>query len=244
MKFFRFLKLKVKDSGAILIEFAFAIPILSLTLFFMTDAPRYYYIKAKMHNSTHFAANMIQNISQFKSDKRISSTDLSRIFCAAFINQYSGVQLYATGSNVYPLGYSFSAYVYYVECYDDSNKARVVWAWHNVDVSEPEKYEYEILEGNHTDSIVTYSATTPSSIYRKGTEELTMEKGDAKIIIEVALVPKGSSTGDDKSRFGFLMMPIKPSVGSSYFNTVVVITPNPGLFDETPPTYDESSDDE
>lgn len=238
MKFLKFFNFKRKKIGAILIEFAFAIPILSGALFFMTDAPRYYYIKSKMRSSVHFAANMIQNISQFKKNKKLTCADLSNIFCASFINQYSGVQLYAMGGNVYPLGHSFSAYVYYVECYD-TNKARVVWAWHNQNVAEsPAQCTSEFLSANHGNSMVRYVSeqSSPEAIYKNGEDKLTMVKGDAKIIIELSLIPKSVSKKEAAQKsFGFIMMPIRPSVGESYFSTVTIITPKPGLFDEIPP---------
>ncbi|MDR0968279.1 MAG: hypothetical protein LBL99_01430, partial [Holosporaceae bacterium] len=84
----------------------------------------------------------------------------------------------------------------------------------------------------------------PSEIY----PTLSIKSGQVKIIVEVNLIySSGYKFGDGSScgnvapnrAFGFWMLPLYgrvPNGDASYFNTVVIFTPKPGLFNETKPS--------
>lgn len=236
--------LQKKKKGSILIEFAFAIPILSSVLFFMTDAPKYYYLRTKMNNSTYFAVNLIQNVTQQSRVPKISSKELINIISAAVMNQFNA----RVGNGKYDV----SAYLYYIECKDDrasidsleNNTAEVIWCWHtdSLEVANGNRYTCYSKQGLKgtipfsqnvfNNSIINYSGNTASKIM----SGFKIAKGDGKIILELGLVPKSSVK--PKKAFGFLMMPVIPTCGKSYFNKAIGFTPKPFLFDETPPTID------
>ncbi len=54
--------LKNQNAGAILIEFAFSIPVLIAILYFILDGPNLRLYQLKLKNSAYLAVNMIQNI--------------------------------------------------------------------------------------------------------------------------------------------------------------------------------------
>ncbi|MDR2794276.1 MAG: hypothetical protein LBB12_00685 [Holosporaceae bacterium] len=156
---------------------------------------------------------------------------------------------------------------------------KIVWAWRSTDANEaPAKCTGKFITGQDPDSLINFPNTSKKAmeIYANDEDTMQMANGDAKIIVELALVPKNYATtsklsGTDKNpeapmdassessmdassgsssngnnaesagndstrkRFGFLMLPIRPSKGNSFFNTVIIFTPKPGLFSETKP---------
>ena len=245
------IKLHNTRKGAILIEFAIAIPLLVMVMFFMSDAPRHYHIKSKMRHSAHFAANLTQNVTLDQANSKVSRRNLLSIFSSSVMSHFNGLQLFEQRSGAYALGHTLSVNVYYVECTDPnasmesvgSNQAHVVWRWTiddwsiNSSISDTSSLTFS-GDGNSlqsSNSIVNTSATLAGNIING----FQIARGDAKIIIEIGLVARdfsnSANTNSSKHRFRFAMLPIVPSVENVYYNTVVVLTPRPGLFDELGP---------
>jgi hypothetical protein len=104
--------------------------------------------------------------------------------------------------------------------------------------------------GEHGNSIVQYLANAqPSSIYN----DLKIKNGEIKILVECTMLyfeninyPFGdgrlSTTVSVGEAMGFWMLQPKASAGVSaaggfsFFSSVVIFTPKPGLFSETPPS--------
>ncbi|GHT91176.1 hypothetical protein FACS1894122_03100 [Alphaproteobacteria bacterium] len=76
---------KRKNKGTVLIEFGFAVPIMIMVLYAIVDLSKYYLRRFQMENACKYAANMVQTISQARSDKQITAEDIERIFHAAFL---------------------------------------------------------------------------------------------------------------------------------------------------------------
>jgi hypothetical protein len=88
----------------------------------------------------------------------------------------------------------------------------------------------------------TGTDVSPSSIY----PGFSIQSGQIKILVEVTLHYSSASfyyftdgrphaSVPAKTAFGFWVL-FPPKKGDAiYFNTVVIFTPRPGLFDETPP---------
>ncbi len=75
---------KFFSKGAILIEFAFCLPVLIVLVYYIYDLNRY----KRYYSQTEFVgqqvASMIQNISQSREDKTITKNDLQHISRMAF----------------------------------------------------------------------------------------------------------------------------------------------------------------
>jgi hypothetical protein len=119
--------------------------------------------------------------------------------------------------------------------------------------TSPDSIEHFGSRTAHTNSIIGYYTNVPaSSIYN----DLTINDGEIKILLEVSLIyfygktDYGFSDGRScrnvtpREAFGFWMLSPRHKTaydktldsGATYFNTVVIFTPKPGLFDETLPT--------
>lgn len=227
------LNMNKKVKGGILVEFALTIPVLVVTLYYASDVPRYSRYKSQMKNATYFAASMIQNISQNRTDKRIKHNDLKYIFVTAFLNQFNGLQQYKK-DNYYPLKYNQFMSIYYIEGLPDK-KARVAWCWHSGGSGEnPNNIEFKdswnsfsscsvIKNGNGT-------GVAPSSIHKN----LVIKEGEIKIIIEASIY----SEGNGARNLGFHLLTPKKTTSSNYvyFSTVTIFTPQPLIFTNTLPT--------
>lgn len=108
--------IKNSKSGAILIEFAFAVPVLFSLIYYAHDL----YLLKKTQTQVDFMAeimaNVIQNISQNRTDKQITRRDLSYARAAAGLTYYGGSTHYTVNNSDWrPLGSSLEFYVYLVK---------------------------------------------------------------------------------------------------------------------------------
>ena len=244
MKIVNILKTKIKNKGGILVEFALSIPFLVSILYFSLDVPKRSLMETKMKNTTFFAISMIQNISQNRANNVITKHDLEFIITTSFMNIFRGLEqfnLINDPNDRNPWGLS---YIYYVKGLPDG-KASTIWRWD----SRP------LLSSPSRDSI-TYTTDTDCSTVRYKTnvdpdqihKDLIISDGDVKIIVETiyAVTYDNSSTDDDSDihdtinrTLGFYL--IKPrslsAVQWTFFSTVTIFTPRPGLFSETPPNW-------
>ena len=72
--------------GGILIEFAFSIPIIILLLLFVNDHYRFYELRNKIKSSAYLAASMLQQLGNTRTDKQLTSSNLSRISYVSCLN--------------------------------------------------------------------------------------------------------------------------------------------------------------
>ena len=257
IKFLKKLKLlKKKNIGAILIEFAFAIPVLIAILYFIMDAPLLRLYQLKLKNTAYFAANLIQNISDQRENKTISKKDLNQITICAFANLYRGLSIFNPNHSQYG-----HIYAYYVVG-DDNDKATVKWVW---DSGEPGTNPNNPTGSNAytsgtsiNNSIVKFSSAAVANTIHK---DLTIKKGEVKIILDVSIIIPMAATyvapttqinqnnaaapiarSDEirhspAGRLGFYLIPVKNMRGTvnSFLNYVLIFSPKPGLFSATPP---------
>ncbi len=80
----------VKTHGAIIIEFAFFVPVLFLLILYIHDISKIGKIHKTLDFCTTCAVNMFQNISQNRSNKKITRLDYKHIHCASFLPYYGG----------------------------------------------------------------------------------------------------------------------------------------------------------
>jgi len=240
--------LRSANYGAILIEFAICMPILIILLFYINDLVR---IK-RYYSQTEFVAqqmaNIIQNISQKRGTTdstklKITQTDLAYAFALSHQTMYSGTTIYYSGqghgSFHLPL-----ANIYYVKG-TGNGKASCIWRaglWtNNKSVKSPKTILHDLTFAGVNNSIISYkSDASPQEIY----SQLKINSGETKILIEL-FSEWGESFADNignkknslKEALGLhIATPKYKKTNSTYFfNSVVIFTPKPGLFDDKGP---------
>ena len=105
---------KHQSKGAILIEFAFCIPVLILLIYYMHDLfkiQRYY---SQTEFVAYQMAQMLQTVSQNRSDKKITLSDLKRVTAAAYLSIYPGTTMFWQGKG-HVFGHFPHPIIYYVK---------------------------------------------------------------------------------------------------------------------------------
>jgi hypothetical protein len=214
----------------ILIEFALAIPVLIAIVYYLYDIPKYKRMQAKMNFCAHCAVNMIQN-----NRTKLTKSDLAEIFSAAFLTVFPGKTQFSGDAGL-PI-----IYVFYVRG-ENNGSASVIWMWDSsVQGSSPfPRNTVKVSAGEHGDSRrpVRYKTNAePKEIY----ENLSIQPGEVKMIVSISRVCSPVTIA--KKTFGFYVMNPSPYRKNGlytystlfFFSTIVVFTPNPGLFDEDHP---------
>ncbi|MDR0556106.1 MAG: hypothetical protein LBG20_03855 [Holosporaceae bacterium] len=203
-------------------------------------------MKARMDFCAHCAVNMIQNVSQERGNKRITKDDIRYAIAGAYLTVFPGKTMYTTSNRTAPLGYVSHGQIYAIKG-NSNGTASVLWCirFHNAyDCPSPSKI---VLESSPWYSLVKILTNSiPSNIY----PDLQIQGTEIKIIVECAFhYVKGNGykftdgrscdNVSPKTAFGFWVLNppgIKGSDGyGSFFHSVVIFTPKPGLFNETPP---------
>jgi hypothetical protein len=233
-----------------LIELALAIPVFVAIVYYLHDITRYKHLKKRVEFVTYEIAGMIQNISQRRANKRISLNDLRYCVPGAFLSFYPGTRQFPASYNVFKQPGAWHGKIFYVVG-NANGTASVKWAlqYQIVGGSGPNTSPGTMTMGvGNGDSDTRYitrvrSNVAPSAIC----PELSIKPGEIKIIIEnfiyferassFILVNDSRTWADFSSReaFGFLLLTPKVQGGEFYFDSIVIFTPKPGLFSETPP---------
>ena len=237
--------------GAILIEFAVCMPILIISLFYINDLVKLKRYYAQTEFVAQQAANMIQNISQKKSNKKISKQDLQHIFTLATLTIYPDNN-FCSIKQGHKHGHFGEIFLYYVQG-NTNGTADVLWGYNiqtyknGLDPSAIGVGSREELNSRSHVKILT--GASPQDIW----PTLKIGLGDKKIILECCIDytntsgyklnnGNGCDTVSPSKIFGFNLITPKgtkregSTADFAYFNSVVIFTPKPGLFDKTPPS--------
>ena len=232
------LSLHSANQGSILIEFAVCMPVLIILLYYINDLSKL----KRYYDQTEFVAqqmvNIIQNISQKRTNKKITATDLKYATAMAYQTISPGMAMFS-GNNG-PLLFTSHPMIYYVEGNNDGTATTVwrqtIWTGNSHTVS-PSTIRHETYTYTHDVSAINMGTNLqPSQIY----PTLKIKPGEVKIIVETLLFYETSQKAP-REVFGCLLAsPKRRQNGTSqkrggYFNSVVIFTPKSGLFDETPP---------
>ena len=115
-------KFNLNSRGAILIEFAFGFSILIILIFYAHDLALLSQYNRRMKFVAEQMASMIQNVSQNRTDKRITANDLRYIFAATFQSIYPGLTMYGDGTGYrYKFGHMPACAIVYVKGESDGN---------------------------------------------------------------------------------------------------------------------------
>ncbi len=194
-------------------------------------------------------ANILQNISQKRENKRIIKQDLKYAASLAFLSMYPGKTMYHTdtrSAKAHELSSQPEFFVHYVKGLSEE-KASCIWTlycWCNTGTT-PNDWTISNYTSQSSSSIVRFGTEAePSSIY----PTLKINEGEVKIIVEVTpwctkdqMSTSDYNASDDQStcaRKAFRCRLVTPKVvgSANYFNSVVIFTPKPGLFTETAPS--------
>ena len=229
------------NRGSILIEFAVCMPVLIILLYYINDLSKL----KRYYDQTEFVAqqmvNMIQNISQDRENKVVTKRDLGRIENLAWLSVFPGNTMFCKGSNtIYELGYAWNTIIYYVQANDDGTAS---CRWRAFNKGEYSYYVPNIYYTDNKGSPVRYKTNVaPNEIY----PTLKMDGRDKMIIVTTLYRTSNYTTPartslSNKQSFGFYMLnPSHLNETSStwyFFYSVVIFTPQKGLFDpDNPPS--------
>ena len=189
--------------------------------------------------------NVIQNISQNRVDRRITQRDLNYARYIAGQTYFPGLSQYAVNEG-YQMGICPVFFIYCVKG-TDHNKCKVIWSMDGHSTTEsPDDIKLGSFSGTSSWSLVNSPNGELNSpdVYKS----LEIEKGEVKILLEFHINALPSYKFWDGTslfsiplpkRFGLFLISPKSCRNSrniySYFNSVVIFNPKPGLFSETPP---------
>lgn len=204
----------------------------------------------RYYSQTEFVAyqviQMLQTISQNRSDKKITATDLRNIYTAATLSIYP-INDFGTSSRRYKMGHFPEITIFYVEC-DNNGKASVVWS-RRIDIWKSNSPSTVLVESNNARSVINVlSNASPNAIYPR----LSMSANDKKIIVETKICYSTNSNYcfdngvtcnrvSPREALGLYLVSPKAlnnncsSLDCGYFNSVVIFSPNLGLLDSTAP---------
>ena len=221
-------------------------PILIVLLFYIHELIRIKRYYAQTEFVGQQTANILQNISQKRSDKKVTVNDLRYTCSLAWLSVYPGKTMYSIdgSSDHHPLIHFPWVNMYLVKG-EAGGKAKCLWG-KVIRCSygiNPSRWYVGDITSSVTSSTVTYrSDVVPAETIHP---TLKINEGDKKIILETSIYwNKSYKDGNEKSvstaheAFGCYQVNPKhlPKHNWLFFNSVVIFTPKPGLFSETPPT--------
>jgi hypothetical protein len=244
--------LKRAHIGAILVEFALAVPVLIAIIYYLHDLPKYKRMQAKMLFCAHEMVNILQNVSQNRANKKVTTDDIKYAMTSSFLTIFPGITQYSdkgTGNPAcaFPLGYFPVIWIYCVIGNSDGT-ASVAWVNHAcIDYYSAGGRGLQTPSSHNGSTVKYFKNKNPSSIY----PTLRIGSGEIKIICECSLCYHYLSGGNwifsngnpvrqvlVRDAFGFYLLSPKSITArrEDFFSTVIIFTPNPGLFDETLPS--------
>jgi hypothetical protein len=245
-------------NGAILIEFAVAIPTLFAILYYIHDIPKYKQILLNMEFCGHCAVNIIQNIKQRAPDSeeslsKITIQDLKHITATMWLPHYgAGISQYSTNEDsqeyIMPPGYETTSNLFCMKGTEDG-KAEILWCCvlSNALLPTYGKIHFENDRTGYTSlkNCQVGEKYNPEDVYHG----FTIYAGETRLILEtfvsvgktlkypdMTLCTSVSIGKKLKLLFNNPRAKITNDQTSLYFINVIVFTPRAGLFDETPPS--------
>jgi hypothetical protein len=174
-------------------------------------------------------ANILQNMSQNRINKKISIADIKFAMIAAYNTVYPAASMFLTAQNKRIYGHFPIGFVVYVKGKADGN-ADVLWRMqYNFESNSSPQGNANTglrpasMTASDAASSIKYLTNSPAHLICK---DLKINEGEIKILVECSIVAGWSVF--------WILRP--PMFASSCFTRVVIFTPKPGLFDENPPS--------
>lgn len=237
-----------RKAGAVLIEFAFAIPVFLVLIYYIHDLPKYKLLKRKMQFVAYESAAIIQNIAKQRNtqQKVFTCQDLTYVARLAYLSLFPGTTQYCTKSpqeDFYmSYGYLPTLQIHYIVGTGEGNAER---KWNcRTHTNGPGIYKVNPNQKGYNSFCVDAgpaSAMLPN---------LNIRENEVKIIVECALWNSPgtrfanevlTSTVSKRELFRFLLYtPRAQGVGGEskkydYFPTTAIFTPSVGFTNTVPP---------
>ena len=209
-------------------------------IYYLHDVPKLQRYQQQMDFVAQQVAQMLQNVSQQRSNKRITQNDIVNTMRAAYLTVFPGVSMVPTRRDYLPIGFYIEFYLFGVRG-EKNNTASVKWV----------VKLYFTQESGVSGSAIINSCVVNNKQHVQSSEiypYLTIKDGELKIIVECHLrygstlyFSDGRKCKDVPVRdvFGFLLYTPKPDQWnesfSSFFVSHTIFTPAAGLFDDTRP---------
>jgi hypothetical protein len=187
-----------------------------------------------------------------KEIRRITLNDIRHAFCSAHLSAYLGTySIFSNNKGYHRYGHAPHGWIYYLKGVGSSVCCFWMIQVESVNVAGSTPFTIAVgakTSGAENRSFVRIAAgetKNPAAVY----PGLSMSNGEVKIVVEVAPYHHPSSNSGNrllngrmitsKEAFGFFV--IDPKITSytgreTFFNTVIIFTPESGLFDESAPT--------
>lgn len=191
-----------QNTGAVALELACSVPVFMALLYYMHDVPKMEFYKSKTRFIAACAANMFQNISQKRADKRITKRDYAYISAVAPFARWNGSYFRSSMSASNPLFLHDQLVLYYVKGVGN-NKVNVVWAMRFSPATPlpPERVNKLIFfnGGAATDAWCTLQVKTNTPIAASEIDkDFHLEEGEVAMILDCNLSPAGAYKGIPK----------------------------------------------
>lgn len=246
------LKFLRRNIGAILIEFAFAVPVFLVLIYYVHDLPRTKLIQRKMQFVAYESASILQNIAKQKG-AALNISNFVETACLSYLTIFPANTLFCVTTHRAPLGYLPFMGIYYVK--QEQNNF-IQWQYgcrlsqspiaNNVsNISRATDHAYV------SQSLVkTFAKDSPPSDSTEIHPALSITDGEVKVLVECTLfyysqwqfssgIP--NSTVPPRKAFNFLFLSPK-RYGSVYgneqacfFPAVAIFSPFSGAFGEQAP---------
>ena len=227
------------SKGAILIEFAFAVPIMIMLLYYIHDLVRLKQIQRRMQFCGEIMVNMLQNITQNRENKAVTKTDYAHSMYAAFLAYLGSDQkIYGEKSDEQHLFYFPHPTLFCIKGLDNG-KVKILWIMHPTWYKYPSNLNAPGVRTAQNDkthinefSIIPAllnTETNPENI----SKNFRINAGEIKMVLEVCFFTRYPEKA--KHHFGCIITKPKPSCPRAFFNRLVIFSPRPGLFSETAP---------
>jgi hypothetical protein len=205
-------------------------------------------MKAKMNLCAYEMVSVLQNISKNRESKKITIHDIRYAATAGFLTYFGGgIGQYSNGKqHLYKCGGYVALLGMLCVLGTGENRAKCLWNLDTDWFELPTTSSYPLIHNQRLDYLTVnyFSDEVDSrSIYK----DLTIKAGQIKILIDVFMFVGGGviyydAQGRDarklslRERFKFLLLEPRLSSSRGFMNTVLIFTPNPGLFDEVAPS--------
>lgn len=229
--------LALSQAGAVVLELAISIPVFLGLLYYIHDVPKYQRIHNRIKFCTICAANMFQNISMHRSDKKIYQRDLYKIRAASAIPFFGTVTNMKFGSSA---NYWWACYFICLQGVG-TNQARIKWRVRQADNGLPTASSGF---SDHTNQLTafpqSYSTTINTQTIGSG---FSINNEEFVIISEMSLVPAYPNPPTNaKKYYNFLVLSPRPLKSAAnyakccFFDNFTPFSPKPGLVTTTAPS--------
>jgi hypothetical protein len=217
--------IKNRKKGAILIEFAFAIPTLIVIMYFLLDVPTSYRLVSKLQKISELYAGMLLNINKQNRSRSITVNDLKSIS--------KGIGMIFTGiigNSAYP--YYLSTYITCIKGTGSGNIFEKKWNIH---------IKNNLMDGTITNSIdhsySTFDSNSDTFPTSGNIKNFKIQKDEIKLVVEnVIWYGSTEPSRGFNSKFYILTVPALIKNGAKTFGDKhAIISPPDGLITDTAP---------